>query len=91
MRLLPTSKREAPTVHHVRVSVDEADLLKRAAQLHTASYKIIQGTRLIRFLNSDYEEGCFEFLIEADKVHPTIAPGEFNVKVSHWEEPVDIL
>lgn len=70
------------------VEVDEPDLLRRAQQLHVLTYKAIQGTKLVRFVRSDYEEGIFEFLIEADNVEPPITPVSAHITVELYDGPV---
>jgi len=75
-------------IHRVVVEVDEPNLLKRAQQLHMLAYKEIQGTKLLRFLRSDYENGVFEFLIEADNVTPPPVPINARVSIEKYDGPV---
>lgn len=70
------------------VEVDEPNLLKRAQQLHVLSYKQIQGTKLVRFEESDYEKGRFVFLIEADDVTPQITPAKANITIEKYDGPI---
>lgn len=81
--------RRAAELHHVTIRVDdEPDVLKRVALLNTALLKVIQGTRLIDVLDSDYEHGCIELLIEAEQINPSIVPGRVNVEIDRWSAHV---
>ena len=79
------SRRHLDAIHHVVITVeDEPDALKRIAVLNTAFYKILSGTRLVRVVHADYEKGCIEALVEADRIVPDIAPAAVHVKIDAW-------
>lgn len=67
--------------HRIRVEVvNEEDVLQRITLLNATLMQVLTGARLVCLVESDYEQGSVEVVVDGPSITPNPAPGEVRVE-----------
>lgn len=75
------------TEYLVKLESSEEDLLRRAALIHSALYRVLHVVeRLVRVESSDLRAGVLTVRVLAEEASPELVPGEVTISVEAVSE-----